>query len=160
MTSSSINYHSPFCSILFCFVLSCDLPLEEAAFRQSPPAFSALYCPCPYCSLLPQMSSFQRFGLPTDLTPFICYSVLIMIHQLSFIRAMRAAHFHLELVTYSTMSVTPFLCLLMLSRIKSFSLTFSIFVSIARWSVSSFFTNALVRDHIWHPCVIASKTHW
>ena len=45
-------------------------------------------------------------------------------------------------------------------RILSFSLTLSIFLSIARWLVSSFFTNAFVRDHVWHPYVIAGKTHW
>ena len=26
--------------------------------------------------------------------------------------------------------------------------------------VSSFFTNAFVRDHVWHPYAIAGKTHW
>ena len=41
-----------------------------------------------------------------------------------------------------------------------FSLTFSIFLSMAHWLVSSFFTNGFVRDHVWHPYVIAGKTHW
>ena len=41
-----------------------------------------------------------------------------------------------------------------------FSLTLSILLSIARWLVSSFFTNAFVRDHVWHSYVIAGKTHW
>ena len=27
-------------------------------------------------------------------------------------------------------------------------------------NVSSFFTDAFVRDHVWHPYVVASKTHW
>ena len=40
----------------------------------------------------------------------------------------------------------------------SFSLTLSNFLSIACWLVSSFFTNAFVRDHVWHPYVIAGKT--
>ena len=104
------------------------------------------------------MSSLQRrFGLPTDLTPFICHSVL----QLSF---------HFVLVTYWTMSVTLVpclmmsvtlvLCLMMVLRILTFSLTISIFLSMARWLLSSFFTNAFVRDHVWHPYVIAGKTHW
>ena len=30
----------------------------------------------------------------------------------------------------------------------------------AHWFVSSFFTNAFVRDHVWHPYVIAFKKHW
>ena len=42
----------------------------------------------------------------------------------------------------------------------SFSLTLSIFLSIARWLVPSFFTNTFVRDHVRHPHVIAGKTHW
>ena len=39
------------------------------------------------------------------------------------------------------------------------SLTLSIFLSMARWLISSFFTNAFVREHVWHPYVIAGKTH-
>ena len=42
----------------------------------------------------------------------------------------------------------------------SFSLALSIFLSMARLLVSSFFTNAFVRDHVWHPYVIAGKRHW
>ena len=57
-------------------------------------------------------------------------------------------------------SVTLVLCLMMVLQILSFSLTFSNFLSIARWLLSSFSTNALVRDHVWHPYVIAGKTHW
>ena len=45
-------------------------------------------------------------------------------------------------------------------RILSSSMTLSILLSIARWLVSSFFTNAFVRDHVWHPYLIAGKTHW
>ena len=70
------------------------------------------------------MSSLQR--LPTDLAPFICHSVLLMFHLLSFIRAMCPAHFHFVLVTYWTTSVALVLCLMMVLRILSFSLTFSI----------------------------------
>ena len=107
------------------------------------------------------MSSLQwRFGLPTDLTPSVCHSVLLIVNWLSFIRAMCSAHFHFVLVTYWTMYVTLVLCLMVVLRILSFSLTLSILLSIARWLVSSFFTNAFVRDHVWHPYVIAGKTHW
>ena len=55
------------------------------------------------------MSSLQRrFGLATDLTPFICHSVLLIVHLLSFIRVMCPAHFHLVLVTYWTMFAFTF----------------------------------------------------
>ena len=52
------------------------------------------------------------------------------------------------------------LCLMVVLRILSFSLTLSILLSKARWLVSSFFTNAFVRDHVWRPYVIACKTHF
>ena len=107
------------------------------------------------------MSSLQRrFGLPGDLTPSVCHSVLLMFYLLSFIRAMCPAHFHFVLVTYWAVSVTLVLCLMVVLRILSSSLTLSILLSIARWLVSNFFTNAFVRGHVWHPYVIAGKTHW
>ena len=107
------------------------------------------------------MSSLQwRFGLPSNLTPSVCHSVLLIVHLLSFIRAMCPAHFHFVLVTYWTMSVTLVLCLMVVRRFLSPSLTFSILLSIAHWLISSFFTNAFARDHVWHPYVIAGKTHW
>ena len=122
------------------------------------------------------MSSLQRrFRLPTDLTPFICHSVRLVVHLLSLIRATCPAHFYFVLVTYWTMSVNLVLCLMMVSWILSFSLTLSIFLSIVYWLISSccffvfvclfvclfvFFTNAFVRNHLWHPYVIAAKTHW
>ena len=102
----------------------------------------------------------RRIGLPTDLTPFISHSVLLIVHLLSFIRAMCPVHFLFALVTYWTMSDILVCCLIMVLRILSFSLTFSIFLSMARWLVSSFFTNAFVRDHVWHPYAIAGKTNW
>ena len=42
-----------FYSILFYFFVGCVLLLQEAALCQSPPSFSVLCYPCPYCSLLP-----------------------------------------------------------------------------------------------------------
>ena len=96
------------------------------------------------------MSSLQRrFGLLTDLAPFICHSVLLMVHLLSFILATCSAHFHFVLVTHWTMSVALVPCLMMMLRSLSFSLTLSIFLSVVPWLVSSFLTN-----------VIAGKTHW
>ena len=54
-------------------------------------SFAVLVHTAPCC---PTMSSLQRhFGLPTDLTPFICHSVLPVVHLLSFIRAMCLASF-------------------------------------------------------------------
>ena len=107
------------------------------------------------------MSSLQRrFGFPIDLTPFVCHSVLLIVYLLSFIQAVCLAHFHFTLVTYGTMSVTLVLCLMKVLQILSFSLIFSIFLSMAHWLVSSFFANAFVRDHVWHPHVIAGKTQW
>ena len=40
-------------AILFYYILGCVLPLQEAALDHSPPTFSFLCYPCPYCSLLP-----------------------------------------------------------------------------------------------------------
>ena len=93
--------------------------------------------------------------------PFIFHSVLLMVHLLSFICAMYPAHCHFTLGMYCTMSIsiTLVLCLTMVLWILSFSLTFSIFLSVAHWLVSSFFPNALLRDHVWHPYVIGGKTH-
>ena len=76
------------------------------------------------------MSSLQRrFGLPTDLTPSVCHSVLLIVHLLSFIRAMCPAHFHFVLVTYWTKPVTLVLCLMMVLRILSLSLALRMFLS-------------------------------
>ena len=58
------------------------------------------------------------------------------------------------------MSVALVLCLMMILRILYFTLTLRIVLSLARWVVSSFFTNAFVRDHFWHPYVIAGETKW
>ena len=76
------------------------------------------------------------------------------------IQVMCPAHFDFVLVSYWTMSVTLVLCLIMVLRILSFSLTFSIFLSVSRWLVATFFTNYFVRNHVWHPYIIAGKTHW
>ena len=97
----------------------------STAGSSPPPKSSHFLCP-PRC---PTMSSLQRrFGLATDLTPFTCHSVIILVHLLSFIRAMCPAHFRFVLVTYWAMSVTPVLCLTMVLWILSFSLTFRIFI--------------------------------
>ena len=89
------------------------------------------------------MSSLQRrFGLPTYLTPFICHSVLLLVHLLSLTRAMRPAHFNFKLVTYWTMSVTLVLCIIMVSLIQSFSLTLNIFSF--SWLVGLFQVSLLI----------------
>ena len=91
-------------------------------------------------------------------TPFICHSVLPLVHLLSFIMCL--AHFGFALVMYWSMSVTLVLCVMVMLRILYFSLIFSIGLSLARWLVSNFFTNVFARDHAWHPYVIAVKTRW
>ena len=109
------------------------------------------------------MSSLQwHFGLPTDLMPFICNSVIlaVIVHLLSFIWAMCTSHFHFTMATCWTMSVTLVPCLMMALQILSFSLALSFFLSMARSLVLSFFTHAFVGDYVWHPCAIAGKTYW
>ena len=141
--------------IYFYSILGCVLPLQEVALHQSPPSFSVLCYPCPYRSLLPHnVISPTPFWPSADLTPSVCHSVLLKVHLLSFIRAMCQAHFHFVFVTYWTMSVTQVLYLMVVLRILSFGLTLSIFLSMARWLVSSFFTNAFCD----RPC-LASTCH-
>ena len=136
-------------SILFCSVLGCVLPLQEVALLQNPLTFSVLCYPCPNRSMLPHnVISPTTLWSSTDLTRSICHSVLVIVHLLSFIRAMCPAHFHFALVTYWTLRVTLVLCLIMLLQILSFSLTLSIFLSMAPLLASCFFTTAFVRDHV------------
>ena len=86
----------------YCF-LGCVLALQEVVLGQSPPTFSVLCYSCPYCSMLPHnVISPTMFGLPTNLTPFICHSVLLIIHLLSSIQAMCPAHFSFTLVPQPT----------------------------------------------------------
>ena len=81
----------------FYSILGCVHPPQKAALRQSPPTFIAILVHTAPCS--PTMSSLQRrFGLPTDLTPFICHSVLLIVQLLSFIWVMCPAHFHFAFV--------------------------------------------------------------
>ena len=135
---SVLFYSIPFYSILFYSILGCVFHSRKkpSARVQLSLSFAILVHTAPWC---PTMSSLQRFGLPSDLTPFIYHSVLLMVQLLSFIRAMCRAHFHFSLVTYWTMSVTLVLCLMMVLRILYFSLACSIFLSMARWLVSSKF---------------------
>ena len=103
------NYSVLLCSVLFYSILGCTFSLHETDLRRSPPTFPVLCCPCPYCSL------FTRSVVsPTDLIPFICHSVLFMIHLLSFIRVICPAHFHFALVMYSAMSLSLGVLLLLL----------------------------------------------
>ena len=107
-------------SILLYSILGCILPLQELVLHLSL-IFAIPVHTAPCC---PTMSSLQRrVGLPTDLTPFIYHSVLLIVPLSSFIRVMCPAHFHFILVTYWTMSITLCLCLMMALRILSFSLT-------------------------------------
>ena len=72
-----------------------------------PPESTNFLCPLLPLSILlpiaPQCHlSNDVFSLPTDLTPFICHSVLLIVHLLSCIWATCTAHFHFALVTYWT----------------------------------------------------------
>ena len=117
---------------IFYSVLGCVLPLQKVALRQSLPSFSVLCYSRPYRSLLPHnIISPTTFWSSDDLTRSVCHSVLLLVHLLSFIRAMCPAHFNFVLVTYWTMSVTLVLYLMLVLRILSFSLTVSILLSIA-----------------------------
>ena len=116
--------------LLFHSILGCVLPLQEVALHwvlQLFLSFAILVNTTPCC---PTMSSLRRFP-PTDHPPFICHSVLLTVHLLSFSPVMCPAHFHFVLVTYWTMSVTPVLCLRMVLRILSFRLTFSLVLYLA-----------------------------
>ena len=77
------------CTILFYSILGCVLPLQEVASARVFHLSLSLCYPHPYRSLLPRnVISPTTFGLPTDLTPSVCHSVLLIVHLLSFIRAM------------------------------------------------------------------------
>ena len=156
-----MRYMTGSCCIVFYSILkavSCHCrKYPSARVIQLSLSFAVLVHTTPCC---PTMSPLQRrYGLPADLTPFIFHSVLLIVHLLSFIRAMCPVHFHFLLVSFWTMSVTLVLCQILVLRILSFSLTLIISLSMVHWLVSSFFTNTLVRDHVWHPYVIAGKTH-
>ena len=119
----------------------------------SPPPESSIFL-CPLLSLSIMLLVAPQCHLSNDVLVFrlilhpLSATVLLIVHLLSYIRAMCPVHFHFVLVTYWTMSVTLVLCLMMVLRILSFSLTLSILLSIARWLVSSFFTDVFVRDHV------------
>ena len=97
--SQALWFTCPKYQLYLCSVLGCVLPLQEVALRKSPPtlSFPLLVHIAPCC---PTLSFLQCFGLQTDLTPFICHSVLLTVHLLSFILAMCPAHFHFVLVMY------------------------------------------------------------
>ena len=126
-------------------ILGCVLPRQEVALRQSPPSFSVLCCPCPYRPLLPHkvisLPTFWAYDLSHALDLLFCASDgLTTVLQSGNV----SGPFPFRMV----MSVTQVICLMMVLRILSFSLTFSIFLSMARWLVSSFFINAFVRGHV------------
>ena len=88
-----------FYSILFYSILFFSRPYPSTAGGCPPPEPPTLLVHTTPCC--PTMSCLQRrICLPTDLKPFICHSVLLMVHLLSFIRTMCPAHFHFTLVTF------------------------------------------------------------
>ena len=106
------------------------------------------------------MSSLQgRFGLSTDLTPFICHTVLLIVHLLIFIRSMCPAHFDFIFVMYWTMSVTLVLCLMMALRILSLSShqAFSFAWLVGLFQVSLLM---LLRETIFEIHISLLERHW
>ena len=86
--------------------------------------------------------------------------VLLMVHLLSFIWAMCQARFPFRFCDVFSYVCHSVLFLMLVLRVLSSGLTFSIFLSIARRPVLSFFANAFVTDHVWHPYAIGGRTHW
>ena len=144
-------------SDIFCSILFYSRLRPSTAVGSRPPvcqcflSFVVLIHTAPCC---PTMSSLKRrVGLPTDLSPF--YMPLWSIHCLSFGRCVKPISCSLRI---RLMFITLALCLMMVPRVLSFSLTFSSFLSIVRWLVSTLFTNAFVSDHVCHNYAIANKT--
>ena len=70
---------------LFCCIVGCVLPLQKVVLSQSPPTFSVLCCPCSHRS---HNIISPAFWSSIDFVPFICHSVLLMVHLFSFIWSM------------------------------------------------------------------------
>ena len=144
-------------------ILSCSWLRPSTAESSPPPESSKFLCPllslsiplpvAPQCHLSNDVLVFRLILHPLSAT--LCF--LWSIYCLSFGRCVQP----ISILNWLRigMSVTPLLCLMMVLRILSFSLTFSSVLLVARWLVSSFFTNAFVRDHVWYPYVTAGKTH-
>ena len=104
---------------MFYFGLFYSRLCPSTARSSPPPKASNFLCPLlslsiplpvvPQCHLSNGVLVFQPMF-------FICHSVLLIVHLLSFIRVMCPAHFHFALVKYRTMSVTLVFCLMMLLR--------------------------------------------
>ena len=58
----------------------------------------------------------------------------------------------------STLLITQLLCLVVVCRILSWSLMFSILLSIPRWLVSN--VPAIITNHVFHLYAVADKKHW
>ena len=132
----------------------------STAGSNPPPESSNFLCPllslsrllpvAPQCHLSNDILVFQLILHPLSAT------VLLIVHRPSII-------FHSGDVSspfpfcfgYVLDYVTLVLCLMMV-RILSFSSTLSIFLSMARWLVSSFFTNAFVK----RPCLASTCCCW
>ena len=120
----------------------------STAGRSPPPESSNFFCPLlslsillPFAPQCPLLSHNVIYPTPfrSSNWSYTLYTVLLIVHLLSFIWAMCSAHFHFILAVCWTMSVTQLLCLKMMLRILSCSLILSTFLSMAHWLVSSFF---------------------
>ena len=143
--------------MLFYSILGGVLPLQEVALRQSLPSFSVLCYPRPYRSLLSHNVISPTTFWTSDRSFTLCLP-LCASNSLFIV-------FHSDDVS----SPFPFRIGYVLDYVTPrrwcyefcfFCLKFSSLLSIARWLVSGFFTNAFVRGHVWHPYVIAGKAHW
>ena len=137
---SILFYPIPFCtvlfySILFYSILGCVLRLQEVALHQSPPAFSVLCYPCPYRSLLPHnvissmmfWSSTWSYALNLPLCASNSPSVIFHSGDVSSPFPFR--------IGYILNYVTLVLCLMKVLWILSFSVIWSIFLSLSLYKI-------------------------
>ena len=128
----SHQYSIVFYSILFYSILGCVRPLQEESLRQSPPSFSVLCYPCPYRSLLPHnvispTMLWSSYALCLPLCASNSPSIIFHLGDVPRPFPFRIGYV-LDYVCHS--GSLPYDGVTF-----SFSLTFSIFLSIARWLV-------------------------
>ena len=105
------------------------------------------------------MSSLHLFvGRTAVLNPFLGrQSVHRFVNLLSEYLAMCPAQFHFCFSVCLRTYVTPVFCLIVVHGTLSWSLMFSIFLSIDLCVVCSLDDSYFVRDHVWQPYVIIGK---
>ena len=151
---SILFYPILFYSILFYSALGCDLLLQKVALHHNLPAFSI---PCSCC---PSVLSVQwHFALLTDLMPFICPSVLLVLSICCHSFWRWAKPISLRLLWHVQLCLS--LCFIAWQWCFGFCLSV-IWLAYSFWFLtvffSSFLTNAFIRDHVWHLSVTVGKT--